>query len=336
VTAELFSLANSTGIEAQLTNHGAAIVALKTPDRNGKLADIVLGFETAGRYVTDNRPHFGATIGRFGNRIGRARFELNGVEYQLAKNNGENSLHGGILGFDKVPWTARRLSDSAMEMSYLSPDGEEGYPGNLNVTVTFTLTDTGSLKIDYSAITDKDTVLNLTNHSYFNLKGAGEGDILDHWLLLNAERFTPVLASLIPTGELRPVAGTPLDFRRSTRIGERIDQDDEQLRLGKGYDHNFVLNDGGGWLALAARVEEPSSGRVLEVHTTEPGVQLYTSNSLKPIEGKGGKSYGPRAALCLETQHFPDSPNQPRFPSTVLRSGQRFHSITEFRFLTLA
>ena len=287
------------------------------------------------RYLAGNKPHFGATIGRYGNRIGRARFELNGVEYRLAKNNGDNSLHGGVRGFDKVIWAPREMPDGSLELSYLSPDGEEGYPGNLRVTVRFTLADK-SLRIDYTAVTDKETVLNLTNHSYFNLKGAGVGDVLDHRVMLNADRYTPVDAGLIPTGELRPVAGTPFDFRTAQTIGSRINQDEEQLRLAKGYDHNWVLNHSGGGLTLAARVEEPGTGRVLEVLTTEPAVQFYTSNNLNSPDGKGGKTYGPHMAFCLETQHFPDSPNHPDFPSTALKPGQRFQSTTEFRFGTLS
>lgn len=317
-----------------VTNYGGTVVSLKAPDRSGRMDDIVLGYDTVERYVAGNKPHFGATIGRYGNRIGHARFELNGVEYRLAKNNGDNSLHGGMRGFDKVIWTPREMPDGSLELSYLSPDGEEGYPGNLRVTVVFTLADQ-SLRIDYSAVTDKETVLNLTNHSYFNLKGAGVGDVLDHRVMLNANRYTPVDAGLIPTGELRPVAGTPFDFRKLQTIGSRINQDDEQLRLGKGYDHNWVLNRSDGGLTLAARVEEPATGRVLEVLTTEPAVQFYTSNNLNSPDGKNGKTYGPHMAFCLETQHFPDSPNHPDFPSTVLKPGQRFQSTTEFRFGTL-
>jgi aldose 1-epimerase len=329
----LFTLTNDQGFEATITNYGGILVSLKAPDRDGRLADVVLGYDTVDKYLSDNRPHFGATIGRYGNRIGRARFTLNGVEYQLAKNNGENSLHGGNRGFDQVMWTPRELSDGSLELSYLSPDGEEGFPGNLRVTVTFTLAG-NSLEIGYAAATDQETVLNLTNHSYFNLKGAGEGDVLHHRVMLNADRYTPVDAGLIPTGELRSVAATPFDFCQPQLIGARIDQDSEQLRLGRGYDHNWVLNRSGGGLTLAARVEEPSTGRVLEVHTTEPGVQFYTANGLNISQGKGGKTYGPRSGFCLETQHFPDSPNHPGFPSTVLKPGQRFHSTTEFRFRT--
>jgi aldose 1-epimerase len=330
VAADIFSLTSANGLEAKITNYGGILVSLVVPDRNGHPADIVLGYDTVEKYVADNRPHFGATIGRYGNRIGRARFSLNGVEYRLAKNNGENSLHGGNRGFDKVIWTPRKLPGGGLELSYLSRAGEEGYPGNLTVTVTFTL-ERNSLRIGYAATTDQDTILNLTNHSYFNLKG-GEGDVLDYRVMLNADRYTPVDAELIPTGELRPVADTPFDFSRPQAIGARINQDNEQLRFGKGYDHNWVLNRRGPGLTLAARVHEPSSGRVLEVYTTEPGVQFYTANGLSDIQGKAGRMYGPRSAFCLETQHFPDSPNHPGFPSTVLRSGQHFNSTTEFRF----
>lgn len=329
----IYTLTNRHGVEARITNFGAIVVSLKTPDRKGVLADIVLGHDTLESYVTNNSPHFGAVVGRYGNRIGKARFQLGGVEYTLAKNNGENSLHGGTRGFDKVVWTPRELPDGRLELTYLSKDGEEGYPGNLRSTVMYTLTDDNDLKIDYAASTDKDTVLNLTNHSYFNLRGAG--DILSHRVTLNADRYTPVDAGLIPTGELRAVAGTPFDFRQPTAIGARIDQNDEQLKIGKGYDHNWVLNRDGAGLKLAARVEETSSGRVLEVHTTEPGVQFYTGNFLDgSIKGKGGKVYGHRYGFCLETQHFPDSPNKPKFPSTVLRPGQQFQSSTVFRFRT--
>ena len=331
----IFTLTNRNGIEARIMNYGGIVVSLKAPDRDGKLADVVLGFDSLAGYIDSPSPYFGALIGRYGNRIGHARFTLDGVEYKLAANNGENSLHGGTRGFNKVVWTPRELPDGGLELNYLSKDGEEGYPGNLKVTVTYRLTDLNELSIDYAATTDKDTVLNLTNHSYFNLKGAGEGDILGHAVMLNADRFTPVDAGLIPTGELRAVSGTPFDFRKATAIGARIDQNDEQLKLGKGYDHNWVLNKNDAALSLAARVEEPSSGRVLEVHTTEPGVQFYTGNFLDgTIKGKGGKVYARRSGFCLETQHFPDSPNKPKFPTTVLKPGQRFHSRTVYRFLT--
>ncbi len=276
--------------------------------------------------------YFGATVGRYGNRIAHGKFTLDGVEYTLAKNDGENSLHGGIKGFNKVIWAAKEIPSkdgSALQLNYLSKDGEEGYPGNLAAQVVYTLTDRNELQIDYSASTDKDTVLNLTHHSYFNLKGQGQGDILDHRLTINADRFTPVDSGLIPTGELRNVKGTPFDFTKPAAIGARINQEDEQLKLGKGYDHNWVLNrKAGDTLSLAAKVEEPTTGRVMEVWTTEPGVQFYTGNFLDGKSGKGGKIYNFRNALCLETQHYPDSPNHPAFPTTELKPGQHLHSKT--------
>ena len=334
VAVSIFTLTNKNGLEARIATYGGVLVSLKTPDRQGAMADVVLGFDSLDGYL-ERSPYFGALIGRYGNRIAKARFVLNGAEYRLAKNNGENSLHGGARGFDKRVWIPRETPDGALELSYLSPDGEDGYPGNLKVTVTYRLTDANELKIDYSATTDKDTVVNLTNHSYFNLKGAGSGDVLDHRVTLNADRFTPIDAGLIPTGELAPVAGTPFDFRHPAAIGARIAQDDPQLKLGKGYDHNWVLNRGNDALTLAARVEEPASGRVLEVRTTEPAIQFYSGNFLDgSVRGKGGKAYGLRSGFCLETQHYPDSPNQPQFPSTVLKAGQTFHSTTVFRFST--
>jgi aldose 1-epimerase len=319
----IYTLTNKNGVEARITNYGGIVVSLKTPDRNGAMGNIVLGFVSLPEYLATN-PYFGALVGRYANRIGHARFSLNGVEYELVKNNGDNALHGGTRGFSKVVWTPRELPDGGLELTYLSKDGEEGYPGNLKATVTYHLTDANELRIDYLATTDKDTVINLTNHSYFNLKG--DGDILGHVLTLNADRYTPVDAGLIPTGELRSVNGTPFDFRKPTAIGARIEQNDDQLKLGKGYDHNWVLNKSGNALSLAARVEEPSTGRVLEVDTTQPGIQFYTGNFLD------GKPYARRSAFCLETQHFPDSPNQPKFPSTVLKPGEQFRSTTIFRF----
>ncbi len=332
-TIHVYTLTNKNGVEARITNYGGRLVSLKTPDRTGSRADVVLGFDSVEGYLANPGPFFGALIGRYGNRIAHARFTLNGVEYKVDKNNGENSLHGGAHGFDKAVWTARELPDGGLELKYLSKDGEEGFPGNLTATVAYHLTDANELRIDYLATTDKTTVVNLTNHAYFNLKGAGSGDILGHLITLNADRFTPVDAGLIPTGELRAVAGTPFDFRTPVAIGARIDQDDEQLKLGKGYDHNWVLNRSGNELQLAARVEEPSTGRVMEVLTTEPGVQFYTGNFLDgSAKGKGGKGYGHRSGFCLETQHFPDSPNQPAFPSTILNPGEQFQSTTVYRF----
>jgi len=333
---KIHTLTNAHGVQARITNYGGIVVSLDAPDRDGKMADVVLGFDALPEYVANPTTYFGAIIGRYGNRIGDARFTLNGVEYKLPKNDGENCLHGGGNGFFKRVWTARALPNGDLELGYRSKDGEEGFPGNLSVTVTYRLTDANELRIEYAATTDKETVVNLTNHSYFNLKGAGAGDILGHQLMLNADRFTPVNQNLIPTGELRPVSGPPFDFRKLTPIGARIEQNDEQLKFGKGYDHNWVLNRTGSALALAARVEEPSSGRVLEALTTEPGVQFYSGNFLDgSVKGKGGKTYPRRSAFCLETQHFPDSPNRPAFPSTVLKPGQQYRSTTVYRFSTV-
>jgi len=333
---ELYTLTNKNGVQVAITNYGGRVVSIRVPDRQGQMADIVLGFDNLDGYL-GNDPYFGAIVGRYANRIAKGRFTLDGVEYKLALNDGPNSLHGGTKGFDKVVWKAMELAkeNSALELTYLSKDGEEGYPGNLSVKVTYTLSDENELWIDYRATTDKDTVLNLSNHSYFNLAGEGNGDILQHLMMINADRFTPVDATLIPTGELRSVAATPFDFRHPTAIGARINDDNEQLKLGHGYDHNFVLDRKGSGLVLAARVVEPTSGRVLEVKTTQPGIQFYTGNFLDgTIHGKGGKVYGHRSAFCLETQHFPDSPNHPGFPSTELKPGQTFHQITVFKFST--
>ena len=332
---DLYTLTNANGIEATITNYGAIVVSLKTPDRSGKMADVVLGFDSFDGYLSDH-PYFGAVVGRYGNRIAKGRFTLNGKEYKLATNNGPNALHGGLKGFDKQIWQAQPVGNSGVRLTYVSKDGEEGYPGTLTTTVEYTLTDANELKLAYTATTDKDTVLNVTNHSYFNLAGEGSGDILGHRLQIFADRFTPVDSTLIPTGELKPVAGTAFDFRQPHAIGERIDAaGDEQIKFGGGYDHNFVLNGSMGTMRPAARVSEPKSGRVMEVSTTEPGVQFYTGNFLDgKIKGKGGKAYNRRYAFCLETQHFPDSPNQPKFPSTVLKAGQKFTSATTFKFST--
>jgi aldose 1-epimerase len=333
-SVELYTLTNAKGLEARIMTYGGTVVSLKVPDRHGKLGDIVLGYETLDGYLNNN-PYFGSIIGRYGNRIGKASFSLNGKQYSLPKNNGENTLHGGIKSFGKVVWKAKEvntINGAGLSFTYLSKDGEEGFPGNLSVTVVYTLTNNNELKIDYSATTDKTTVVNLTHHSYFNL--AGEGDILKHELMINAGKFTPVDSGLIPTGELRPVNGTPMDFTKPAVIGARIDQQDEQLTLGKGYDHNWVLNaTKASGLALAARVYEPVSGRVMEVLTTEPGIQFYSGNFLDgSITGKNGQVYKHRSGFCLETQHFPDSPNKPAFPSTVLRPGQRYRTTTIHRF----
>lgn len=330
---DLYTLSNRKGMEVAISTYGGVVVSLKVPDRTGAPGDVVLGFDDFKGYLLPP-PYFGAIVGRYANRIANGKFTLDGVEYRLARNNGENSLHGGTRGFDKGVWTARRSDGHSLELAYLSRDGEEGYPGNLATTVTYTVTGDNELRIDYSATTDKDTVLNLTNHSYFNLAGQGEGDVLGHDVWIDADRFTPVDKNQIPTGELRGVEGTPLDFRHPHAIGERIDTDDPQLKLGGGYDQNFVLNRAGTSLQLAARVTEPKTGRVLEVSTTEPGLQFYTSNTLGPIAGKGGKVYGPRSAFCMETQHFPDSPNKPDFPSAVLKPGGHYMTTTVYRFST--
>ncbi|HYP07741.1 MAG TPA: aldose epimerase family protein [Bryobacteraceae bacterium] len=332
---DLYTLTNANGMEASITTYGAIVTSLRTPDRAGKMADVVLGFDTMQGYLSDH-PYFGAVVGRYGNRIAKGRFSLSGKEYKLATNNGPNALHGGLKGFDKQVWQAQSIGNNGLRLTYVSKDGEEGYPGTLTATVEYTLTDANELKLAYTATTDKDTVLNLTNHSYFNLAGEGVGDILGHRLQLFADRFTPVDATLIPTGELKAVAGTPFDFRQPHTIGERIDAaGDEQIKFGGGYDHNWVLNGAMGTLRPAARVSEPKSGRVLEVLTTEPGVQFYTGNFLDgTIKGKGGKAYNRRYGFCLETQHFPDSPNQPKFPSTVLKPAQKFTSSTVFKFST--
>jgi len=334
VPIQIYTLTNSHGMEVRIMNYGGVVVSVKTPDRKGTVADVVLGFDDLKGYLA-RRTFFGVLVGRYANRIAKGRFTLNGVEYKLATNNGENSLHGGARGFDMAVWTPRQLPDGGLELTYLSKDGEENYPGNLKVTVTYHLTEANELRIDYAATTDKDTVVNLTNHSFFNLKGAGSGDILGHEAMIAADRFTPVDAGLIPTGELRPVEGTPFDFRKRTAIGARIGQDYEQLKLGRGYDHNWVLNGKAGAMNLAARVVEPTTGRVLEVLTDQPGIQFYTGNFLDgTVTGKGGKVYGQRYAFCLETQHFPDSPNKPSFPTTVLKPGQKFHSTTVYKFST--
>jgi aldose 1-epimerase len=335
---DLYSLSNEKGMEVSITNFGATIVALRVPDRAGKPADVVLGFDTLEGYE-NGKSYFGATVGRYANRIGGGAFAIDGKAYTLPKNNGNNTLHGGIVGFNKKVWKAREIATkdaAALELSYLSPDGEEGFPGNLSVKVVFTVAaDRNELRIYYSATTDKDTVLNLSNHSYFNLAGEGNGDILDHVLTLHAKQFTPVDKTLIPTGELRNVAGTPMDFNTATPIGKRINDNYEQLVFGKGYDHNWVIarSGGGNSLTIAAEAYDPKSGRTLEVLTTQPGVQFYSGNFLDgSAKGKGGKAYGQRAAFCLETQHFPDSPNHPNFPSTLLKPGTAFHSETAFRF----
>ncbi len=334
----LYTLRNASGMEVTITNYGGTITAVRVPDRNKKMGDVVLGFDNVEGYASpQNTSYFGALIGRYGNRIAHGRFTLDGHTYQIPTNDGPNALHGGAVGFNRRVWQAKDVSTAgapALELHYLSSDGEQGFPGNLNVTVRYSLDDRNGLRIDYSATTDKDTVLNLTNHSYFNLEGPGSPTVLNHRLMLAASQFTPVDATLIPTGELQSVAGTPFDFRKGMRIGEHINDNNEQLKFGKGYDHNFVLNTGGDLTKVAVRVEEPTTGRVLEAFTDQPGVQFYSGNFLNgQTKGIGG-TYQFRSALCLETQHFPDSPNHPNFPSTELKPGRRFHSTTIYRFST--
>ncbi|MGH9858787.1 MAG: aldose epimerase family protein [Candidatus Acidiferrales bacterium] len=335
---EIFTLKDAD-IEARIITYGGIVVSLKAPDRNGHSADIVLGYDSLEGYLGGNPAFLGAIIGRYANRLANGTFELAGKKYSLPKNDGENSLHGGTRGFDKVVWQAKQIANG-VELTYVSKDGDQGYPGTLTATVRYTLRD-NTLRVEYFAVTDAETVVNLTQHSYFNLAGQGNGDILGHQLKINASRFTPVDKTLIPTGKSAPVAGTPLDFRQATPIGQSINGDHAQLRFGRGYDHNWgldhniVLDAPSGKLTEAAELYDPRSGRVLQVWTTEPGIQFYSGNFLDgSITGKDGKVYGHRSGLCLETQHFPDSPNQPNFPSTVLKPGQRYHSVTEFRFST--
>ena len=330
---ESITLRNAHGVEVRAITYGAIIVSLRVPDRAGRFGDVVLGHDDLAGYLA-KPAYFGAVVGRYGNRIAKGRFTLDGKTYTLATNNGPNHLHGGVRGFDKVVWKADPPAAGATSVTfrYTSPDGEEGYPGTLAARVTYTLSDKDELTFEYSATTDKATPINLTQHSYFNL-GTPGNDILGHELTLDADRFTPVDATLIPTGQLAPVSGTPFDFRKATAIGARIAQDDEQLKRGGGYDHNFVLSGTGEGLRHAGRLVDPGSGRTMEILTTEPGVQFYTGNFLDgTIKGKGGVVYKHRSALCLETQHFPDSPNQPSFPSTILRPGKEYHSKTMLVF----
>ncbi len=336
---DVFTLTNAHGVEVRIISYGAAIASIKVPDRSGHFDDIVTGFDDLNGYLTRSR-FFGSVAGRYANRIANARFTLDGRTYELAANNGKNHLHGGGRGFDKVVWKGtpfERDGSVGVALTRVSPDGEEGYPGSLTVTITYALTPRDELTIEYTATTSKATPINLTNHSYFNLAGDGRGDILRHLLTIDADRYTPTDDTQIPTGALAPVAGTPFDFRTPRAIGARIDADDEQLRRGKGYDHNFVLRE---WTATAApslhhaaRLVDPSSGRTLDVATTEPGIQFYSGNNLDgSIAGKGGRAYGRRTSLCLETQHFPDSPNHPSFPSTILRPGEEYRSKTVYTF----
>jgi aldose 1-epimerase len=330
---DIYTLRNSRGAEARIMNYGGILVSLKVPDRDGNFGDVVLGRDDLASYVRNNSPYFGALVGRYGNRIAKAQFTLDGATYTLAANNHGNSLHGGRKGFDKAVWTGKEGSDPtgpSVELTYLSKDGEEGYPGNLSVKVVYTLTEDNGLKLQFTATTDKPTVVNLTHHSYFNL--AGKGDILGHEVYINSDKMTPVDAGLIPTGELKSVEGTPFDFRKPTAIGARIDQQDAHLRLGPGYDHNWVINKPKGELALMARVSESTTGRVMEVWSTEPALQFYSGNFLDgTIRGKG-RAYARYSGFAMEPQHYPDSPNQPDFPTTVLRPGQTYHNTIIYKF----
>jgi aldose 1-epimerase len=330
---DIVTLTNGKGLTAKIMTYGGIIVAFEAPDRNGKAGDVVLGFDNLDGYIKGS-PYFGAIIGRYGNRIAKGKFTLNGKEYTLAVNNGENSLHGGIVGFDKVVWKIEKAevagSKAELKLSYTSKDGEEGFPGNLKCLVTYALTSDNKLEMKYEATTDKPTVVNLTNHSYWNLAGAGSGDVLGHKLMINADKYTPVDKGLIPTGELKDVKDTPFDFTKSMTIGARINQID----IG-GYDHNYALNGKAGKMKLAAKLYEPTSGRVMEIQTTEPGVQFYSAIGLDgSLKGKDGKAYNKFGAFCLETQHYPDSPNKPMFPSVVLRPGEKYETITIHTFST--
>lgn len=334
----LYTLKNASGMQVKITNYGGTIESISVKDRHGKFGDVVLGFRNLEGYTSKlNDAYFGALIGRYANRIAKGTFSLDGHTYHIPTNDGPNMLHGGKIGFNKRVWEAKDVAGAdgpALELHYLSPDGEQGFPGNLDVTVRYLLDSENGLHIDYYAKTDKDTVLNLANHSYFNLVGAGSASVLNHKVMIDAAKFTPINSTLIPTGKLENVAGTPFDFRKPTDVGAHIGARSEQLKLGKGYDHNFVLDHPGDLKQVAARVTEPKSGRVLEVYTTQPGLQFYSGNFLKgTIRGIGGV-YRHRSALCLETQHFPDSPNHPSFPSTVLHPGEEFHQTTIYRFST--
>ncbi len=335
VPVHLYTLRNGQGMEARIMDYGGTIVSLTAPDRAGHYANVVLGYDSLAGYLKENNPYFGAMIGRYGNRIAGGRFELDGVTYKLATNNGPNALHGGKVGFDKVVWKVTKAAVHArraqLELTYSSRDGDEGYPGNLAVTALYTLSPDNTLRLDYTATTDKATPVNLTQHSYFNLRG--HGDILEHDLEIPASRFTPVDATLIPLGELRPVAGTPFDFRQPTAIGARIGAHDEQLANGKGYDHNWVLDKPRGTLGLVARLHDPETGRVLEIASTEPGVQFYSGNFLDGSNiGFGGVAYARHDGLALEPQHFPDSPNHPGFPSVILKPGETYRNAIVYKF----
>jgi len=329
----LYELLNANGLRVTVMDYGAILVDLEVPDRNGKSADINLGFDELEPYIKRN-PLFGAVVGRYANRIENAAFTIDGIEYRITKNAGKNHIHGGnTKRFDKVMWKGKRFKNdegAGVRFTYLSKDGDEGFPGNLNCTVTYTLTNKNELKINYQATTDKSTVVNLTNHAYFNLAGAGSGDVLDHEMMINADFYTPGDKALIPTGEILSIKNTPLDFTEPKTIGARI----EQLTETRGYDHNYVLKNSDGSLTLAARVYEPTSGRIMQVYTTAPGMQFYTANGMRNLQGKDGKVYQNHYGFCLETQHFPDSPNKPHFPSPVLRPGEKYDTTTIFKFST--
>lgn len=331
---DLFVLRNKNGVISELTNYGARVISLWVPDKNGNFDDIVLGCNTLDDYINIKERYFGATIGRYANRINKGKFKINNTEFLLKKNNGPNHLHGGNIGYNDVVWQGNQLDKQTIEFKYLSKNMEEGYPGNLNVKVIYHLSDQNELKIEYFANTDEPTYVNLTHHSFFNLLGAGNGDINDHLLYINAKSFTPIDSKLIPTGKIELVEGTPFDFNTSTKIGKRLNDNNEQLKFGNGYDHNFVLNNSNSKDILAARVFEKKSGRILEVYTNEPGMQLYGGNFLdgKTI-GKQNKAYDYRSAFCLETQHFPDSPNNPNFPNTLLKPKDNYYSICIYKFL---
>lgn len=331
-TTGLYTLKNSKGMITQITNYGAIIVSIIVPDRNGNLADVVQGYDTIDEYINGNSPYMGAICGRCANRIGKGKFSLAGKDYTLAVNNGPNHLHGGITGFSKVVWDVVQFSSTSLRLEYLSPDGEEGYPGNLKVSVTYTLTDENEIKIDYFATSDKSTVVNLANHSYFNLAGEGSGSIYDHELSINGFFFTPTDESSLPTGEICSVKGTPMDFTKAKKIGLEIDSNDIQIKYGAGYDHNFVLNKRSGTQGLAAIAYDPGSGRMMEVLTTQPGVQLYTANWINNEKGKGGKLYGRRWSFCLEAQHFADAVNKPHFPSVILNPGEEYKHTCIYKF----
>lgn len=338
-SVNFYTLRNTNGIEITFTNYGQRLVSLHTPDKNGVFEDVVLGYATLKEFV-QNRNYYGSVIGRYGNRIGKGTFKIGDTTYNLIKNNGENHLHGGTIGFESVVWKVVNSSENSIAFSRVSPDMEEGYPGNLDVEVVYTLNDDNELKINYKATTDKSTVVNLTNHSFFNLKGEGNGDITDHLVMINADTYTPVDEGLIPTGKIENVAGTPFDFKTPKTIGRDIDSDFKQLKIGKGYDHNYVINetptneDG---LKLTAIITEPISGRTMEVYTSEPGVQFYTGNFMNGSDiGKTGKPYLFRGSFCFETQHYPDSPNKPEFPSTILNPGEVYETTTVYKFGVVA